>query len=164
MTYDKYLNISSNMHIETKFWRNIYCLMLIIANKYTPKIYTFNTKCWVKHRKISFFWPKQRNSGSICRYRLKLCVKKHFQFFSPRPKRLMTRLRFVTPIDLTLSSFRQLSLSFLGGHALSVHGFSHYTQFTLLGAVQVKGMRFVIFWFRRYEKILLERCRMSWFF
>ena len=31
------------------------------------------------------------------------------------------------------------------------------------GAVQV-GVRFVIFWFRRYEKILLERCRMSWFF
>ena len=26
-----------------------------------------------------------------------------------------------------------------------------------LGAVQVKGMRFVIFWFRRYEKIVLER-------
>ena len=26
-----------------------------------------------------------------------------------------------------------------------------------LGAVQVKGIRFVIFWFRRYEKIVLER-------
>ena len=26
-----------------------------------------------------------------------------------------------------------------------------------LGSVQVKGMRFVIFWFRRYEKIVLER-------
>jgi hypothetical protein len=34
-----------------------------------------------------------------------------------------------------------------------------------LGAVQVKGMRFVIFWFRRYEKIVLERrlskCRIG---